>query len=141
MLMKSNSPCSEARHDLQHITKQVLQEMFPEVPSDRSQDIFQDILSSLDSIERRILTRETLILMLGESPDCVLALQWQSREEGTNAWAALAREQEVHRSTITRGWLPKAIKLFVQTFLKVLQKYLYQNGREEEWHEFWRHFV
>jgi hypothetical protein len=95
----------------------------------------------LNKDERIFLTRMTLIRVAAENPHSLRLLLWlYDQEEGQDSWAACAREMDVHRSTVTRQWLPKALALFVGRFLEVLKEYLCENGYEQEWQRIGMYF-
>jgi hypothetical protein len=82
-----------------------------------------------------------LIRVAAESPHSLHLLLWlYDQEEGQDSWAACAREMDVHRSTITRERLPKALTLFVGCFLEVLKEYLCESGYKQEWQRIGMYF-
>ncbi len=91
----------------------------------------EQLLWSLDTEEKRSIVVATMAQIADDSPRDWLVLWWLTRED--HSLADLASRFEVSRSTITREWLPKAVRRFVDRFFMTLGEHLRAAGRELEW--------
>ena len=92
-----------------------------------------DVLWHTDSDDKRFITVEAEKRVGQKDPNSLLVLLSWPDDEDEESWADLARLANVNRSTITRHWLPKAISLFIDAFLDVLQEHLCERSRASEY--------
>jgi hypothetical protein len=92
-----------------------------------------DVLWHTDSNDKRFITVEAEKRVGQKDPNSLLVLLLWPNDEDEESWADLARLANVNRSTVTRHWLPKAIGLFIDAFLDVLQEHLCERSRASEY--------
>lgn len=105
------------------------------------ENIKEVLWGRLESVERDSIVKHAFEQVGLQNPQSLLVLHWiHLVEDGQESWAELARQQGVNRSTITRSWLPKAVRLFINAFLTILQIYLCEVGQESDWDRIGRYF-